>query len=161
MGIYLDISQRNLKIIEIIKILLVDDDEDDRLFFQEALAHSGINAEFSTVENGLKLIDFLSGAQHPPAPDVIFLDINMPGLNGKACLREIRHQPQFSHTPVIMLTTSTSLKDIDETYKDGANMYICKDLFYLNSEKWMEKLFPSDWRQGLIQPPRENFAFIR
>lgn len=144
---------------ENIKILLADDDEDDRLFFREALVHSGINAEFSTVENGLQLIDFLSGGQHP-APDVIFLDINMPGLNGKACLREIRHQPQFSHTPVIMLTTSASFKDIDETYKDGANMYICKDLFYLNSVKWMEKLFPSDWRQGLIHPSRDKFSFI-
>jgi CheY-like chemotaxis protein len=142
-----------------IRILLADDDEDDRLFFQEAVADSAINAEYSVVESGLQLIDFLSDVQVSSAPDVIFLDINMPGMDGKDCLREIRKQAQFADTPVIMLSTSTRVKDIDETYNDGANMYISKAFFYMNSVKWIEKLFPSDWRQGLLHPPRENFAF--
>jgi CheY-like chemotaxis protein len=146
--------------IQSIRILLADDDEDDRLFFQEAVADSGINAEYSAVENGLQLIDFLSDVQACPAPDVIFLDINMPGMDGKACLGEIRKQAKFADTPVIMFSTSTRAKDIDEMFKGGANMYISKALFYMNSVKWIEKLFPSNWRQGLLHPPRDKFAFI-
>lgn len=143
-----------------IRILLADDDADDRLFFQEAVTDSVVRAEYSGVESGLQLIDFLSNVQASPVPDVIFLDINMPGMDGKECLREIRNQVQFADTPIIMLSTSTSAKDIDETYRDGANMYISKALFYMDSENWIEKLFPSDWRQGLLHPPREKFAFI-
>jgi CheY-like chemotaxis protein len=142
-----------------IRILLADDDADDRLFFQEAVTDSVIHAKYSGVESGLQLIDFLSDVQASSVPDVIFLDINMPGMDGKECLREIRNQVQFADTPIIMLSTSTSAKDIDETYRDGANMYISKALFYMGNENWIEKLFPSDWRQGLLHPPREKFAF--
>jgi CheY-like chemotaxis protein len=143
-----------------IKILLADDDEDDRLFFQDALVESAINADFASVDSGLELIDILSDGNAALAPDVIFLDINMPGLDGKACLREIRGQSQFAGTFVIMLSTSTYVKDIDETYRDGADMYISKALFYMNSVKWIKKLFLSDWRQELLHPSREKFAFI-
>ena len=142
-----------------IRILLADDDADDRFFFRAALSNSAINAELTTVENGQQLIDFLATALNASAPDVIFLDINMPGIDGKACLREIRHQGQFADTPVIVLSTSTRVKDIDETYRDGANMYISKTSFYLDSIRWIEKLFPSDWREGLRHPTREKFAF--
>jgi len=142
-----------------IRILLADDDADDRFFFRAALSNSAINAELTTVEDGQQLIDFLATALNASAPDVIFLDINMPGIDGKACLREIRHQGQFADTPVIVLSTSTRVKDIDETYRDGANMYISKTSFYLDSIRWIEKLFPSDWREGLRHPTREKFAF--
>jgi CheY-like chemotaxis protein len=128
--------------IQNIRILLADDDEDDQLFFQEAVAESEINAEYPAVESGLQLVDFLSDVQASPASDVIFLDINMPGMDGKTCLREIRKQAHFAETPVIVLSTSARIKDIDETYKGGANMYISKALFYMNTEKWVEKLFP-------------------
>jgi CheY-like chemotaxis protein len=79
-----------------IRILLADDEE-DRLFFKEAVADSGITAVYLAVENGLQLIEFLSDVQASPAPDVIFLDINMPRMDGKACLREIRQQAQQCH----------------------------------------------------------------
>ena len=145
--------------IQHISILLADDDADDRFFFRNALSNSAINAELTTVEDGQQLIDFLATALSPSTPDVIFLDINMPGIDGKACLREIRHQEQFADMPVIVLSTSTSAKDIDETFRDGANMYISKALFYMDSVGWIEKLFPPDWRQGLLHPPKNKFAF--
>lgn len=143
-----------------IKILLADDDEDDRDFFRHALLDSGIEAELMAVTDGRELIDYLLAVQGSLTPDVIFLDINMPGMDGKACLREIRQQERFLAIPIIMLTTSIRLKDIEETYRDGANKYISKMLFYTDSVQWIIKLFPDDWLEGLINPSREMFAFI-
>jgi CheY-like chemotaxis protein len=145
---------------ENIRILLAEDDEDDRSFFRQALLDSSIESELTAVTDGRQLIDFLVDAQDLLAPDVIFLDINMPGMDGKACLREIRRQEKYTTIPVIILSTSTRLKDIEDTYRDGANRYISKMLFYSDSGKWMMKLFAPDWRQGLAGPSRELFAFI-
>ncbi len=142
-----------------IRILLADDDADDRYFFRNALSDSEINADLTAVEDGQQLIDLLTMALDPSDPEVIFLDINMPGMDGKTCLREIRNHVEFAGTPIIMLSTSTRAKDIDETYRDGANMYISKTLFFMNSVEWIEKLFPSDWLQGMSHPSREKFAF--
>src|SRR6187402_866392 len=132
-----------------IRIFLADDDEDDRSFFREGLSDSGIAAEFTGVEGGQQLIDLLSSLPPDAYPDVIFLDINMPGMDGRVCLREIRKQAVFSATPVIMLSTSTNPRDIEETYKAGANKYISKTAFFGDSAKWMIRLLSSGWEQAL------------
>jgi CheY-like chemotaxis protein len=124
------------------------------------LADSGIESELKAVTDGSQLIDHLLNVQDLGTPDVIFLDINMPVMDGKDCLREIRRQEKFSMIPVIILSTSIRPKDIEETYRDGANRYISKLLFYSDSVKWMKSLFVGDWRQGLADPSREGFAFI-
>lgn len=141
-----------------INILLVDDDADDRDFFRQAVLDSGIEAELTAVEDGQELIAFLLDPEDPAAPDVIFLDLNMPGMDGKACLLEIRLQPKFSATPVIILSTSNRLKDIDETYRGGANVYISKTVFYTNSAQWIRELFPPDWQTVLKYPSRDRFV---
>jgi CheY-like chemotaxis protein len=143
-----------------IRILMAEDDEDDQYFFQQALLDSGIGSVLKTVTDGRQLIDLLQDLPEPQAPEIIFLDINMPGMDGKSCLREIRWEEKFAMIPVIILSTSTRLKDIDETYRDGANRYISKMLFYSDSVKWIRRLFAADWRQGLVNPSREQFAFI-
>jgi len=144
---------------QIIRLLLADDDADDREFFRQSVVDSGIRAELTAVADGRQLLDLLSGGKDTFLPDVIFLDLNMPGMDGKACLREIRNQSQFSAMPVIILSTSTWMKDIEETYLGGANMYISKIVFYTNSVEWVRKLFPhADWRKVLMNPTRDAFA---
>jgi CheY-like chemotaxis protein len=143
-----------------IRMLLAEDDEDDRSFFRQALLESGIGSELTTVTDGWQLIEYLLDKRNSFIPDIIFLDINMPGMDGKSCLREIRRQDKFVGTPVIILSTSTRLSDIEETYKDGANRYFSKMLFYSDSVGWMTRLFEADWRQGLVNPTREGFGFI-
>jgi CheY-like chemotaxis protein len=145
---------------EKIKILLAEDDEDDQSFFRHALLHSGIESELTAVADGKELIDLLLNLPDPGAPDIIFLDINMPVMDGKRCLNEIRRLEKFSMIPVIILSTSIRPKDIEETYRDGANRYISKMLFYSDSAKWIMSLFAGDWRQGLAEPSRERFALI-
>jgi CheY-like chemotaxis protein len=143
-----------------IRILLAEDDEDDRFFFRQAVLDSGIEAELTAVADGTQLIDLLLDRPEPLTPDVIFLDLNMPGINGKAALQEIRRQEKLAAVPVIILSTSIRLKDIDDTYRDGANRYISKILFYSDSVKWMTILLGSDWQIGLAIRSRESFAFI-
>jgi CheY-like chemotaxis protein len=143
-----------------IRILLAEDDEDDRYFFEQALFDSGIGSVLTTVTDGGQLIDLLSDLPGSLAPEIIFLDINMPVIDGKSCLREIRRQEKFGMIPVIILSTSTRLKDIEETYRDGANRYISKMLFYNDSAVWMERLFAAEWQQRLVRPSRATFAFI-
>ena len=143
-----------------IKILLADDDEDDRYFFRRALLDSGVGVELTAVSSGQKLLNCLLAAPEPLIPDVIFLDINMPGMDGKVCLREIRRHEGFSAIPIIMLSTSTRLGDIEETFRDGANKYISKTKFYTDGAGWMLRLFPADWQDGLFKPLWEKFAFI-
>ena len=145
---------------ENIKMLLAEDDEDDRMFFRQALEISDILSELAEVTDGRQVIDFLLDQQNSFTPDIIFLDINMPVMDGKSCLREIRQQEKFAGIPVIILSTSVRLKDIEDTYRNGANRYISKMLFYSDSIKWMTLLFEADWRQRLINPAREGFAFI-
>jgi CheY-like chemotaxis protein len=145
---------------ENIKILLAEDDEDDQSFFRQALLDSGIGSDLTTVTDGRQLIDLLLDSPERLVPDVIFLDINMPLMDGKSCLREIRRQKSFSMIPVIILSTSIRLKDIEETYRDGANRYISKMLFYSDSVQWITQLFADDWRQDLADPSRQRFAFI-
>jgi CheY-like chemotaxis protein len=145
---------------ENIKMLLAEDDEDDRSFFQQALLESGIGSELTVVSDGWQLIEFLLDQQNPGGPDIIFLDINMPGMDGKSCLREIRRQVKFVGIPIIILSTSTRVSDIEETYKDGANRYFSKMLFYNDAVGSMRRLFDEDWRQALVNPTREAFGFI-
>jgi CheY-like chemotaxis protein len=151
---------KHICIVEIIRILLAEDDEDDQSFFRYALVDSGIESELTTVTNGEEIINFLLNAQDLGAPDIIFLDINMPVMGGKDCLRAIRRMEKFSMIPVIILSTSTRPKDIEETYRDGANRYFSKMLFYSDNVKWMMSLFAMDWRQGLADPSWKQFALI-
>jgi CheY-like chemotaxis protein len=145
---------------ENIRMLLAEDDDDDRSFFRQALLESGIGSELTIVADGWQLIEFLLDQRNTIIPDIIFLDINMPGMDGKSCLREIRRQEKYGVTPVIILSTSTRLSDIEETFRDGANRYFSKMLFYNDGVGCMTRLFEADWRQGLVNPTRETFGFI-
>lgn len=142
---------------ENIQILLADDDADDRMFFQEALSEAAIAADLTTVENGRQLTDFLSGITEPPPPHIIFLDINMPYKNGKECLREIRNNEKFNNIPVVMFSTSSHHKDIEESYSNGANLYISKTEFFENEVPMLKKLFCPNWREQWMNLSKDQF----
>ncbi len=73
---------QEMNLVENIKILLADDDEDDQLFFRQALVDSGLGAELTVLSDGEKLIAYMQNLADARAPDVIFLDLNMPGTDG-------------------------------------------------------------------------------
>jgi CheY-like chemotaxis protein len=111
---------------------MADDDDDDRLLAQDALAESGLDAELQFVENGEELLDYLCrrGRYAPPneapKPGLILLDLNMPRKDGREALREIRLEPELRRIPVVVLTTSKADTDIGAIYELGANSFISK-----------------------------------
>lgn len=112
-------------------ILMADDDADDRLLAQDALAESKIQSELHFVENGEELMDYLNrrgrfSAVSAPRPELILLDLNMPKKDGRDALREIKSNPDLRRIPVVVLTTSQADTDIGQIYDLGANSFITK-----------------------------------
>jgi chemotaxis family two-component system response regulator Rcp1 len=112
-----------------IHILLVDDNEGDILLTREALDDARIINKISIAYDGMEAISFLK--KHPPyreteTPDLILLDINLPKMDGTEVLSIIKNDPDLKRIPVIMLTTSSSEKDILASYNNHANCYITK-----------------------------------
>lgn len=110
---------------EQLNVLLADDDADDRLFFKEAMEEINIDTMVSIVNDGNELIDYLNRPDNY-LPDILFLDINMPGKNGLECLRELRDDTRFSEILIVIYSTSNADRDIQEAFRYGANVYLKK-----------------------------------
>ncbi len=108
-----------------INIMLVDDDESDRMVFRDALEALEILTIIQTQNNGQQLMDYLA-TNIAHLPDIIFLDLNMPRKNGLECLKEIRGNERFKAISIVIYSTSASENDINETFLNGANVYIKK-----------------------------------
>jgi len=106
-------------------ILLADDDEADRLLFTEAFSGLTIDTIVHTVNNGLQLMKRLK-MKNACLPNLVFLDLNMPGKSGLQCLKEIRSDERLKDIFVAIYSTSENEKDMEETFLNGANIYITK-----------------------------------
>ena len=111
-----------------IHILLVDDNEGDILLTREALEEARIINKISIAYDGIEAIRFLKSLPSfgTSKPDLILLDINLPKMDGTEVLSIIKSDPDLKRIPVIMLTTSSSEKDILASYDNYANCYITK-----------------------------------
>lgn len=123
----MNVNQQELPI----KLLLADDDLDDRIFFEKALSELSIAATLTMVNNGEELMEYLM--RHADRlPDVVFLDLSMPRKTGFECLSEIKENEKLNKLKVIMFTTSfTRGFDLEENLRGtllrmGAQDYIRK-----------------------------------
>jgi CheY-like chemotaxis protein len=107
-----------------ITFLLVDDDTDDSFLFGEALRETEPDVQFRFASSGHDALIMLREVR--PLPDVIFLDLNMPIMSGKELLGSLKFDVQLQHIPVIIYTTSSHSKDIEETLQMGAVCFITK-----------------------------------
>jgi CheY-like chemotaxis protein len=106
-------------------IFLADDDEDDRQFFEEVLEEISPLISFITFDNGVDLIRDLSNlANH--APDYIFLDLNMPLMDGEECLQEIRNLRHLDQIPVVIYSTAIDFSKAERLRDKGASLYLKK-----------------------------------
>lgn len=105
-------------------VFLVDDDVDDQEIFALALAEVDDSISCITARNGMEALEQLKERRW--IPDWIFLDLNMPRMNGKQCLKEIKGLQELTHVPVIIYSTSCELRDIEETKALGATAFISK-----------------------------------
>jgi CheY-like chemotaxis protein len=112
-------------------ILLVEDNEGDIILTLDAFEESKIKTDISVVKNGQEALDFLfRRGEYTKAekPDLILLDINIPIYNGHEVLRQIKTDDALKKIPVIMLTTSSSQKDVNLAYENHSNSYVKKPL---------------------------------
>jgi CheY-like chemotaxis protein len=111
-------------------ILYAEDDEDDIEFFRDSLEKLESENKLIVVSNGKKVLQAL----RERVPDIIFLDINMPVMDGMQCLKHIRTKMgELSNIPVVILSTSDFYKN--EALKDGADYYFVKPVL---QEEWIE-----------------------
>ncbi|MEO5594102.1 MAG: response regulator [Chitinophagaceae bacterium] len=108
-----------------LRLLIVDDDPDDREFFIEAIKDVDETIECITASNGIQALEWLRDTGHP-LPDLIFLDISMPLLNGRNCLAEIKKDQRLLTIPVIIYTTSKDIDESRELKKMGALHFMTK-----------------------------------
>ena len=105
-------------------ILLVDDDEDDQLLFIDAMREIDKSIQCHVASDGLEAI--LSLETKSPTPDLIFLDLNMPKMNGYQCLAQLKKEAKFREIPVVIYTTSKIESDRERTLKMGARYFLTK-----------------------------------
>lgn len=112
-----------------ISILLVEDNEGDIILTTEALGDCKIINEVTIKRDGKEAIDFFEGLSNKEQmPDIVLLDINLPKMSGHEVLMYLKTNGKFRHLPVIMLTTSSSEKDLLLSYKNHVNCYIVKPI---------------------------------
>jgi CheY-like chemotaxis protein len=118
--------------------VIIDDDFDDRNLFCEAVKEINENAKCWAVSNGKDAIIMLHSSSLL-RPDLIFLDLNMPGMSGRECLKELKKDIELKNIPIVIYSTSFSQKDINETRALGAAYFrvkpstfksICKYIIY-------------------------------
>ena len=138
-------------------IFLAEDDADDRMFFEDALNEVDIPTQLTISNNGLELMSNLDILTVHPPPDVIFLDLNMPFKNGLECLKEMKNEEKLKDIFVAIYSTSDHENDVDETFKNGANIYITKPNDFSKLKQVLEKAVTtaSQYRDSIMK--RENF----
>jgi chemotaxis family two-component system response regulator Rcp1 len=137
-----------------VHILLVEDNEGDIVLTLEALKEARINNCVNVVKDGEEAMNYLNKKgeyTNATTPDLILLDINLPKIDGKEVLANIKNDDILKIIPVVMLTTSDSEKDIIESYNNHANCYITKPVGFENFMKVI--LTMKDFWISIVQLP--------
>ncbi|UMY65148.1 MULTISPECIES: response regulator [unclassified Flavobacterium] len=137
-------------------ILLADDDEDDRLFFKDAIEELKVRTVVNTVNDGVQLMEYLN-APDVQLPHVVFLDLNMPRKDGMECLKEIRADARLKDLSIAIYSTSSSEEDIEETFVRGANIYIKKPNDFTALKKILSEVISLNWQYHTSGLNKENF----
>ena len=115
--------------LSVIDVLLVEDDPGDALMTQEAFEHHKIRNSLHIVRDGVEALQFLRReGEHAnaPRPGLIMLDLNLPRMDGREVLAEVKADERFRSIPVVVLTTSEAEEDILRSYNLHANAYVTK-----------------------------------
>ena len=138
-----------------IHILLVEDNEGDIVLTLEALKDAKLKNKISVVRDGEEALQFLYKEEEyvgQDAPQLILLDINLPKIDGKEVLQRIKSDPDLKKIPVVILTTSSSERDILEAYNNHANCYITKPV---NLDKFIDVIHTvEDFWLSIVQLPK-------
>jgi CheY-like chemotaxis protein len=112
-----------------ITVLLVEDDPGDVVMTREALGNAKVLHDLHVAENGELALAFLRREEpygEAPRPDLVFLDLNLPRLDGREVLAQVKADPELRSIPVVVLTTSDAEEDVLRSYDLHANAYVTK-----------------------------------
>jgi CheY-like chemotaxis protein len=130
-------------------ILLVEDSAEDVILTQEAFKAQAFDATLHVVGDGEKALRFLRAAR--AKPDLVLLDLNLPRMDGREVLREIKTDAELSDIPVVVLTTSSAQEDVRVAYASHVNSYVRKPVTF---EKFVEAVRDlGDYWFGLVTLP--------
>ncbi|RLK58806.1 response regulator [Actinokineospora cianjurensis] len=112
-----------------IDVLVVEDDEGDVLMIREAFEQHGQRTRLHVVNDGADAVAFLrreGGFEDAPRPRLVLLDLNMPRMDGREVLAQVKADPALASIPVVVLTTSAAHDDVVSSYSLHANAYVTK-----------------------------------
>ncbi len=140
-----------------IDILLVEDNLGDARLTEEALKEGKVTNNLSIVKDGVEALAFLrreEGFADAPRPDLILLDLNMPRMDGRQVLAEIKQDDALKAIPVVVLTTSRNSDDINQAYDLNCNCYIAKPV---DLDQFIDAVESIDnfWLTVVTLPPSE------
>ncbi|MEL6503015.1 MAG: response regulator [Pseudomonadota bacterium] len=119
-----------------LRLVVADDDADDRMLISEALEESKLRNPVDFCEDGVDLLEYLrregrwEHLKNEQLPGLILLDLNMPRMDGRTALETIRADQALKRIPIVILTTSKSEEDIIRTYNTGVNSFITKPVTF-------------------------------
>jgi CheY-like chemotaxis protein len=140
-------------------ILLVEDDPGDQELTKRAFKNGKIKNDLRVVNDGEEALDYLhrrgkfADRKSSPRPDLVLLDLNMPKVDGKQVLAEMRSDPDLRTIPVVVLTTSQQESDVLRSYDLGANSYITKPVQASEFTRTLSSL-ENYWLEVVVLPPR-------
>ncbi|HEX9979819.1 MAG TPA: response regulator [Flavobacterium sp.] len=140
------------------QILMADDDPDDRQFFHEAISELRMENKLTMFRDGRELMDFLEQPE-TEVPHILFLDLNMPSMTGLDCLKQIRSNPKYNDLSIAIYSTSSSEKDIEESFIGGANIYIKKPNDFSQLKKTIKDVVNINWQYHTSGLNMETFLF--
>jgi CheY-like chemotaxis protein len=126
-----------------IVILLVDDDEDCRMLIREAISECKLVNHVHEVPDGKTALDFVfrrGKFANAPRPGLIYLDIEMPGMNGQEVLKTIKSEPALRDIPIVMMTGCSEEEQMEQAAQNGANSYTLKPA---NAEQFIRTVLDS------------------
>lgn len=138
-----------------IEILLAEDNPGDILLTREALAEAKIRNTLHVTNDGIETMAFLRNEEpytDAPTPDLILLDLNMPRMDGREVLAQVKTDPEFRRIPIVVLTTSERVEDILKTYDLHANCYVTKPVDLAQFEKVVDSI--EEFWFSIVRLPR-------
>jgi CheY-like chemotaxis protein len=139
-------------------ILLIEDSHTDAKIIERALREGKVEHRLTVIRNGQQALEYLMSLNEPGGPpelepDLVLLDLNLPGLDGSQILARIKADQFLRIIPVVVLTTSRRDEDVLQCYQAGANTYIQKPADYPRYRE-LVKTLRRYWHETALRPPR-------
>ena len=142
-----------------IKVVLVDDDQDDIHLFQEAFSSVKVKSKLSFFKDGSEAMDYFSKSENEIL-HILFLDLNMPKMGGIEVLTKLRQMERYKELPIAIYSTSSNEDDIEATLGLGANIYIVKPNDFEKLKKALSEILKIQWQYENDKLDLKNYLMV-